>query len=99
MKQTAREIRTLLDAQWAQHTALFQTNPHSLVNLTTALTSGIPGSQGQELQNQTANWGQGIFKCYQSLYAIADALENAAEGMSDADQSVQQTFRKAAQEE
>jgi uncharacterized protein YukE len=97
MKQTAQEIRTLLDAQWASHLALFQINSHSLTNLTAMLAGGVPGSKGQELQDQVAQWGQGVFACYQSLYAIADALENAAEGMADVDQSVKNTFQNISQ--
>lgn len=98
MKQTAQEIRALLDEQWAKHMALFQTQPNSLTNLTTTLTDNIPGGKGQELQNQLAQWGKGISQCYQSLYAIADALENAADAMLDTDLMQQKMFQHVKQQ-
>ncbi len=93
MKQTAREIRALLDEQWKQHTALLHTNSNSLINLTAALTHGVPGGKGKEAQTQLEHWGNGLAACYRSLYAIAEALDDAADGMTDVEETLRQTFQ------
>lgn len=93
MKQAAREIRALLDEQWKQHTALFRTNSDSLLNLTSSLTSHVPSSKGHDAQAQLEQWSKGVSACYQSLYALANALDDAADGMTDVEQVLHQRFQ------
>jgi ABC-type amino acid transport substrate-binding protein len=78
MQQTAREIRALLDAQWARHMALYKTSPNSFIALTQSLSNGLPDGKGQAVQNGVEAWHQKMEKNYASLYAIADALENGS---------------------
>lgn len=92
MKQTAKEIRALLDEQWAKHIALFKTNHGSLMNITTSLTRGVPHDKSEDLHNQFEQWGKGISQCYQSLYALADALDSAADGMTTTDLDIKNAF-------
>ncbi len=78
MQQTAREIRSLLDAQWARHMALYQTGPDSLTTLTQSLSNGLPGGKGQAAQDALEAWHQKVAKNYSYLYALADALETGS---------------------
>ena len=93
MKQTARDIRNVLDDQWKQHTALLRTNPASLVNLTSSLTRPVSSSKVHDLQTQLDQWEKDLSKCYQALHAIADALDDAADGMTDVEQTLTQSFQ------
>ena len=97
MKQTARDIRTLLDEQWKQHTGLLHTNSTSLANLTSGLTRGVPGGKVHDVQTQFEQWGKDLSKYYQSLHAIADALDDAADGMTDVEQTLTQSFQNKQQ--
>ncbi len=90
MKQAAQEIRTLLDAQWQQPMILYNNAPHSLTNLTGALSKGASG--GPALMDQMHTWHQQMEKNYASLYALADALENGSINAITFDEGIQQLF-------
>ena len=63
MKQTAGEIRTILDQQWSQHTAFFRTNSSSFSSLTTSLANSIPGGKGQALHYELEQWKRQMQSC------------------------------------
>jgi NAD(P)-dependent dehydrogenase (short-subunit alcohol dehydrogenase family) len=90
MKQTAQEIRALLDAQWQQHLILYNNAPHSLTNLTGALSKGVSG--GPALMDHIHAWHQQMAKNYESLYALADALENGSINAITFDEGIKQLF-------
>lgn len=90
MKQTVQEIRMLLDAQWQQHMALYNNAPHSLTNITGALSKGVSG--GPALMEQLHTWHQQMAKNYASLYALADALENGSINAITLDEGLKQLF-------
>jgi len=90
MKQTAQEIRALLDAQWQQHMILYNNAPHSLTNLTAALSKGASGEPA--LMDHVHAWHQQMAKNYESLYALADALENGSINAITLDEGLKQLF-------
>lgn len=93
MKQTAKDIRTILDAQWQKHLDQFQNHPDSVKNLTSSLINNIvPHEQSQSLDSALDNWQGQLHKCYQALYAIADALEQGSTAALEADDQLQKTF-------
>ena len=90
MAATARELRTLVEAQWAQHDALFRGNPDSYRALLTAIARAIPeaGGRVQQLEFVIDGYHQQYRAAYDALTELSDQIERAAEAMRLADQTI-----------
>lgn len=94
MINTSASLRSFLDQQWSQHTALFMTGEESHAALLNAIAGVIPheGGKAQELANALQHYHQQYHTCYQALYALADQIDAAARAMHLNDVQSASTF-------
>jgi hypothetical protein len=90
MIAVAKELRTFLEGQLAQHHQLFHNQPSSYHDLTLGLAQNIPqaGGTAYALVHTFEDTHTNIVNCYNQLFKLLDVLENGGTLMADTEHDV-----------
>ena len=90
MIAVAKELRTFLEGQLANHHHLFRNQPSSYHDLTFGLAQNIPqaGGTAYALITTFEDTHTTIVNCYNELFKLLDVLENGGNAMAETEHEI-----------
>lgn len=95
MSATADSLKAFLNKQWQEHTRLFMDQPDSYHNLLAGLghVFAKAASQGNSIGDAVAKYHLQYQNVYQALHTLADNIDQAAQAVTETDQSFSGLFQ------